>query len=97
MIRGHVVGRRVAGWSRPTNVRARRAPPLNLSASAASPATTPPIVLIDAANATGEVLFTRSVLEVRSVLRFCIGGRTTQRHHVEAGWGLLRHMARRSG
>ena len=45
--------------------------------------------LIDAANATGEALFTRTVLDGRSVLRFSIGARTTERHHVEAAWQLL--------
>ncbi len=45
--------------------------------------------LIEAANATGEALFTRTVLDGRSVLRFCIGGRITGRAHVEAAWALL--------
>ena len=45
--------------------------------------------LIERANATGEVLFTRTVLDGRSVLRFSIGGRTTEQRHVLAGWNLL--------
>jgi len=45
--------------------------------------------LIETANATGEALFTRTVLHGRSVLRFCIGGRVTERAHVEAAWALL--------
>ncbi|NBU56695.1 MAG: aspartate aminotransferase family protein, partial [Acidimicrobiia bacterium] len=49
--------------------------------------------LIEAANATGQALFTRTVLDGRSVLRFSIGGRTTERRHVEAAWGLLAERA----
>ncbi len=45
--------------------------------------------LIDAANATGRVLFTRTVLDGRVALRFSIGARATTREHVEAGWRLL--------
>ena len=41
--------------------------------------------LIEAANATGEALFTRTVLDGRSVLRISIGARSTERHHVEVG------------
>jgi aromatic-L-amino-acid decarboxylase len=50
--------------------------------------------VLDAANATGQALFTRTVLDGRSAIRFCIGGRTTERRHVEAGWRLLRDLAR---
>jgi aromatic-L-amino-acid/L-tryptophan decarboxylase len=49
--------------------------------------------LIEAANATGEALFTRTVLDGRSVLRFSIGARTTERRHVEAAWRLLTDLA----
>ena len=45
--------------------------------------------LIEAANATGEAHFTRTVVDGRSVLRFSIGARTTERRHVDAGWRLL--------
>jgi aromatic-L-amino-acid decarboxylase len=45
--------------------------------------------LIDAANATGEALFTRTVLDGRSVLRFSIGARSTEEADVAAGWKLL--------
>jgi aromatic-L-amino-acid decarboxylase len=45
--------------------------------------------LIDAANATGEALFTRTVLDGRSVLRFSIGARSTRQADVAAGWQLL--------
>jgi aromatic-L-amino-acid decarboxylase len=49
--------------------------------------------LITAANVSGRALFTRTVLDGRSVLRFCIGGRTTERRHVEAAWHLLQEFA----
>jgi aromatic-L-amino-acid decarboxylase len=49
--------------------------------------------LIEAANTTGDALFTRTVLDGRSVLRFSIGARTTERHHVEAAWQLLTTLA----
>lgn len=45
--------------------------------------------LIDAANATGDALFTRTVLDGRSVLRFSIGARATRPSDVIAGWELL--------
>jgi aromatic-L-amino-acid/L-tryptophan decarboxylase len=48
--------------------------------------------LVEAANATGEALFTRTVLDGRSVLRFSIGGRATKRRHVDAGWELLSRL-----
>jgi aromatic-L-amino-acid decarboxylase len=49
--------------------------------------------LIEAANATRRVWFTRTVLDGRPVLRFSIGSRATQRHHVTAGWRLLQQIA----
>ncbi len=49
--------------------------------------------LIERANSTGEALFTRTVLDGRSVLRFSVGGRLTERRHVEAGWALVQRIA----
>jgi aromatic-L-amino-acid decarboxylase len=49
--------------------------------------------LIAAANASGRALFTRTVLDGRSVLRFCVGGRATERRHVQAAWRLLQELA----
>jgi aromatic-L-amino-acid decarboxylase len=49
--------------------------------------------LIERANASGRALFTRTVLEGRSVLRFSIGARGTERHHVESSWQLLQGLA----
>jgi aromatic-L-amino-acid/L-tryptophan decarboxylase len=48
--------------------------------------------LIEQANATGTVLFTRTVLDGRSVLRFSIGARATQERHVRSAWELLQHL-----
>ncbi len=49
--------------------------------------------LIDAANAGGQALFTRTVLDRRSVLRVSIGARATERRHVDAAWDLLTSLA----
>jgi aromatic-L-amino-acid decarboxylase len=49
--------------------------------------------LIDAANATGSVLFTRTVLDGRVALRFSIGAQATEWEHVEAAWHLLQRLA----
>ena len=49
--------------------------------------------LINAANASGEALFTRTVLDDRTALRISIGARTTERQHVDAAWSLLRSLA----
>ena len=49
--------------------------------------------LIEAANATGEALFTRTVLDGRSVLRFSIGARQTDERHVMSAWSLLKRLA----
>lgn len=45
--------------------------------------------LITRANASGQALFTRTVLDGRTVLRISIGARSTERHHVLAAWELL--------
>ena len=49
--------------------------------------------LVEGANATGRVLFTRTVLDGRDVLRFSIGTRTTEWPHVESAWRLLQSLA----
>jgi aromatic-L-amino-acid/L-tryptophan decarboxylase len=49
--------------------------------------------LIEAANATGEALFTRTVLDGRSALRISVGARTTEWHHVDSAWKLLQSLA----
>jgi aromatic-L-amino-acid/L-tryptophan decarboxylase len=96
MIRGHVtLTQELAGWVADDDRFEVVAPhPLNLlciavrddDPDAANVATD---ALIDAANATGDALFTRTVLDGRSVLRISIGARSTERHHVESAWHLL--------
>jgi aromatic-L-amino-acid decarboxylase len=49
--------------------------------------------LIDAANASGRALFTRTTLGGASVMRISIGGRATERRHVAAMWELLQTLA----
>jgi aromatic-L-amino-acid/L-tryptophan decarboxylase len=49
--------------------------------------------LIDAANSSGRALFTRTVLDGRSVLRFSIGGTRTMPDDVWAAWRLLDELA----
>lgn len=49
--------------------------------------------LIEAANATGAALFTRTVLDGRVALRISVGGRTTHERHVRAAWDLLRELS----
>ena len=63
------------------------------SRSTPKPATTATDQLIEAANASGDALFTRTVLDGRSVLRVSIGARATERHHVDAAWSLLTALA----
>jgi aromatic-L-amino-acid decarboxylase len=49
--------------------------------------------LITAANATGRVLLTRTVLDGRVALRFSIGATATEWRHVDAAWRLLGELA----
>ena len=56
--------------------------------------------LIEAANQSGDALFTRTVLDDRSVLRVSVGARTTERRQVADAWRLLTDLLphdRRSG
>jgi aromatic-L-amino-acid decarboxylase len=63
--------------------------PLNLLCLALRAGDAATDALIESANATGDALFTRTVLDGRSVLRVSIGARQTERHHVDAAWKLL--------
>jgi aromatic-L-amino-acid decarboxylase len=49
--------------------------------------------LVDRVNADGRAQVTRTVLDGRSVLRVCVGARTTERTHVEGLWSLLQRLA----
>jgi aromatic-L-amino-acid decarboxylase len=67
--------------------------PLNLLCIRLRDGDGPTDALIEAANSTGQVLFTRTVLDGRSALRFSIGARSTEERHVRAAWELLRSLA----
>ena len=49
--------------------------------------------MIERANASGKALFTRTVLDGQVACRVSIGGRTTDRRHVEQAWALLSELA----
>ena len=49
--------------------------------------------LIERANATGQALFTRTVLDGMVACRVSIGGRTTEERHVIAAWELLQTLS----
>ena len=95
MIRDHV------GWTQWLADEARRdqrfevvAPhPLNMVCVCLRAGDSATDALVEAANATGEALFTRTVLDGRTALRFSIGTATTTRHHVDAAWRLLQQLA----
>ncbi len=91
MIRRHVeLTQELAGWVADDDRFDIVAPhPLNLLCIAVRSGDAATDELIDAANATGDALFTRTVLDGRSVLRVSIGARSTERPHVEAAWHLL--------
>jgi aromatic-L-amino-acid decarboxylase len=95
MIRNHVAwAQELAGWVASDPRFEIVAPhPLNLVCLALRAGDEATDALVEAANASGQALFTRSVVDGRSILRFCVGGRTTERRHVEAGWRLLQALA----
>ena len=67
--------------------------PLNLLCVRLRAGDTATDALIERANATGRVLFTRTVLDGASALRISIGSSTTEWRHVESAWRLLRSLA----
>lgn len=95
MIRRHVAwAGELASWVANDQRFELVAPPrLNLVCLALRAGDEPTDRLVEAANATGDALFTRTVLGGRSALRFCVGGLRTERHHVEKGWELLQGLA----
>jgi aromatic-L-amino-acid/L-tryptophan decarboxylase len=100
-IRRHIgLTQELAGWVRADPRFEIVAPhPLNLlcialrSDEGAQQANAATDALVELANASGETLFTRTVLDSRSVLRVSIGARATERHHVAAAWQLLSRLA----
>jgi aromatic-L-amino-acid/L-tryptophan decarboxylase len=95
MIRRHVaLAADLAEWVDADDRFERAAPPaLNLVCVRLVGGGTATDALVTAANATGAALFTRTVLDGHPALRFCIGGRTTERRHVEAAWALLQSLS----
>jgi aromatic-L-amino-acid decarboxylase len=95
MIREHVrLAQRVAEWvALDPRFRIDAPHPLNLVCISLEAGNEPTEALIAAANATGKVVFTRTVLDGRVSLRFSIGGRTTEERHVAAAWKLLQSLA----
>jgi aromatic-L-amino-acid decarboxylase len=67
--------------------------PMNLLCIALTTGNEATDALIERANATGSALFTRTVLDGRVACRVSVGGRTTERRHVEEAWALLRELA----
>ena len=63
--------------------------PLNLVCLALRDGDEATDALIERANASGTALFTRTVLDGRSVLRVSVGSHTTRAEHVDAAWQLL--------
>ena len=49
--------------------------------------------LVDDLNASGRAQVTPTVLDGRSVLRFCVGSHLTERRHVEAAWMAMGEFA----
>ncbi len=94
MIRDHVgLTQLLAGWVRADPRFEIVAPhPLNLLCVRLHDGDAATDSLIERANATGQVLFTRTVLDGRSSLRFSIGARLTTERHVETGWRLLQSL-----
>lgn len=95
MIRRHVSStQRLAGTIRRDDRFEIVAPhPLNLVCVRLTAGDEATDALIDAVNASGEALVTRTVLDGRSVLRISIGARTTTDAHVARLWDLVRRCA----
>jgi aromatic-L-amino-acid decarboxylase len=95
MARRHVgLAQELAAWVRADDRFEIAAPhPLNLVCLRHRDGDDATDTLVAAANATGRALFTRSVLDGRSILRVSVGGHLTERRHVEAAWRLLQSLA----
>lgn len=95
MIRDHLAWTsELAGWVDADERFEILAPhPLNLLCLALRAGDAATTELIERANATGAVLFTRTVLGDRVALRFSIGSSRTRLDDVRAAWELLRELA----
>ncbi|HRE02695.1 MAG TPA: pyridoxal-dependent decarboxylase [Ilumatobacteraceae bacterium] len=67
--------------------------PLNLLCLSLRSGSAETDALITRANATGQALFTRTVLDGNVSLRVSIGARTTEHPHVQSAWHLLQSLA----
>jgi aromatic-L-amino-acid decarboxylase len=95
MMRRHVgLSQEFAEWARRDPRFEVVAPhPLNLVCVRLSAGDAATDSLIERANATGKALFTRTVLDGIVACRVSIGGRTTDRRHVEQAWALLQELS----
>ncbi len=95
MIRRHVaLTQEFAGWVAADERFEVVAPhPMNLVCLRLTAGNEATDALIERANATGRALFTRTVLDGTVACRVSIGGRTTERRHVEDAWALLQELA----
>ncbi|HEY4330935.1 MAG TPA: pyridoxal-dependent decarboxylase [Ilumatobacteraceae bacterium] len=95
MIREHIrLTQQLAEWVAADERFEILAPhPVNLLCFALRAGNAATDALIERANDTGQVLFTRTALDGRSALRFSIGARQTAERHVARAWELLQSLA----
>lgn len=95
MIRRHVdLTQQFASWvSAHPRLQVVAPHPLNLVCLAHVDGNAATDRLVEAANATRRVLFTRTVLDGTSALRVSIGGARTTEAHVRSAWALLDELA----
>ncbi|MEI7548106.1 MAG: pyridoxal-dependent decarboxylase [Actinomycetota bacterium] len=95
MIRRHVaLTQELAGWVAADERFEIVAPyPMNLLCLRLKAGDSATDALVTQANASGEALFTRTVLDGLVACRVSIGGRTTDERHVRAAWELLQRLA----
>jgi aromatic-L-amino-acid decarboxylase len=95
MIRNHVAwAQELAAWAAADERFVVAAPhPLNLVCLRHRDGDARTDALVQAANATGEALFTRTTLGGAPVLRVCVGASATEHRHVVDAWELLRRLA----
>jgi aromatic-L-amino-acid decarboxylase len=83
-----------AGWVRAhPRLELATEPPLNLVCFRHAAGDDATQSLIDAVNATGRAYMTHARLDDRYTIRFCVGGTSTERRHVEQAWELIDRVA----
>jgi aromatic-L-amino-acid decarboxylase len=95
MIRHHIAwAQELAAWAGADERFVLAAPhPLNLVCLRHRDGDARTDALVQAANATGAALFTRTTLGGASVLRVCVGAAATEHRHVVQAWELLSRLA----